>query len=235
MMTSAQGQKSFFFYPAHSKRRAAMKDYEEIIRQKGLPNVGQTVRSKKYGTIWRVIEKREIWKNIEDDPQTQQPRMVPAIYLCYWRIQAGVPPGVGRMIGYTYTLLDKSFETTWEILHNYTYDHYSERLLGEEKGAAGIIELPTRPRRREASSENQRPAEDEGEQDGLEAEGKVIPLRQTRKAVYRAATKEIQKIYQLSRGGLDPIIDEASREAFERGEIEEVRWKDWATYLLNGF
>ena len=27
-----------------------MKEYQEIIREKGLPDVGQQVRSKKYGT-----------------------------------------------------------------------------------------------------------------------------------------------------------------------------------------
>ena len=54
--------------------------HEKVFRQKKLPNVGQTVRSKKYGTLWRVMEKREIWQNIEGDPQT---RMLPAIYLAY--------------------------------------------------------------------------------------------------------------------------------------------------------
>ncbi len=33
-----------------------MKEYEEIMRRKGLPNVGQLVRSKKYNTIWRILE-----------------------------------------------------------------------------------------------------------------------------------------------------------------------------------
>jgi hypothetical protein len=64
--------------------------HEEVFRQKKLPGVGQIVRSKKYGTLWRVMEKREIWQNIEDDPQT---RMLPAIYLAYWKVQKGVLPG----------------------------------------------------------------------------------------------------------------------------------------------
>jgi hypothetical protein len=51
-----------------------MKEYEEIMRQKGLPNVGQLVRSKKYNTIWRVMEKREVWCEIEPDPKTKEPR-----------------------------------------------------------------------------------------------------------------------------------------------------------------
>jgi hypothetical protein len=36
-----------------------MSEYEEIVRQKGLPDVGQFVRSKTYGTLWRVMEKNE--------------------------------------------------------------------------------------------------------------------------------------------------------------------------------
>jgi len=212
-----------------------MKDYEEIIRQKGLPDVGQIVRHKKYGTFWRVLEKREVWQNVADDPRTQQPRMVPAIYLCYWRIQAGVPPGVGRMMGYTYTLLDNTFEATWEILPDYSYDRYSEELLTDRQIEAAVLEFPTAPHRPEVSRPQNRPAEHEEEQKGPGVRGTVIPLRQTKKSIYRAAAKEIQRIYRLSPGGTDPIIDDDSREAFERGEIEEVRWRDWATFLLNGF
>lgn len=87
--------------------------HEEVFRQKNLPGVGQIVRSKKYGTLWRVMEKREIWQNIEDDPQT---RMVPAIYLAYWKVQKGVLPGIGKMFGYAYTLHDNTFEANWEIV-----------------------------------------------------------------------------------------------------------------------
>jgi len=91
-----------------------MKEYEEIIRKKGLPEVGQTVRSIKYGTLWRVMEKREVWQNIEPDPETKEPRMVPAIYLAYWRIRDDMPPGVGKMLGYLYTLYDNTFALNWE-------------------------------------------------------------------------------------------------------------------------
>ena len=87
--------------------------HEEVFRQKKLPNVGQTVRSKKYGTLWRVMEKREIWQNIEGDPQT---RMLPAIYLAYWKVQTRVLPGIGKMFGYAYTLHDNTFEANWKIV-----------------------------------------------------------------------------------------------------------------------
>lgn len=93
-----------------------MKDYEEIIREKGLPEVGQTVRSKKYNTLWRIMEKKEVWQNIDPDPKTGEARMVPAIYLLYWKMQPGMAPGVGKMMGYLYTLYDNTFEANWEII-----------------------------------------------------------------------------------------------------------------------
>jgi hypothetical protein len=89
--------------------------HEEVLRRKKLPDVGQIVRSKKYGTLWRVMEKREIWQNIADDPGSGQPRMLPAVYLAYWKVQKGVLPGIGKMFGYAYTLHDNTFEANWEI------------------------------------------------------------------------------------------------------------------------
>ena len=93
-----------------------MKEYEQIISEKGLPEVGQVVRNKKYGTQWRVMEKREVWKNIAPDPKTAEPRMTPAIYLAYWKITADAPPGVGKMLGYLYTLYDNTFALNWEVM-----------------------------------------------------------------------------------------------------------------------
>ena len=93
-----------------------MKDFEEIIRKKGLPNVGQTVRSKEYGTLWRVMEKKEIWRNIDPDPTTGEPRMVPGIYLLFWKVEEGRRPGVGKMMGFEYTLYDNTFRANWEIV-----------------------------------------------------------------------------------------------------------------------
>jgi len=62
--------------------------------------------------------------------------------------------------------------------------------------------------------------------------GKIVTFHLTRKAVYRAALKGIQKMYQLSGGGTDPIIDDASREIFERGEIDEVEWLNWENFCV---
>ena len=90
--------------------------HDDVIREKKLPRVGQTVRSKKYGTLWRVIEKKEVWQNTTDDPESGEPRLMPAIYLTYWQIRERAQQGIGKMLGYAYTLHDNTFETNWEIV-----------------------------------------------------------------------------------------------------------------------
>ena len=87
--------------------------HDDIISGKKLPRVGDTVKSRKYGTLWRVIEKREVWQNTTD-----LNTIVPAIYLCFWRIKEGQLPGYGKMLGYAYTLHDTTFETNWVVLNN---------------------------------------------------------------------------------------------------------------------
>jgi hypothetical protein len=61
------------------------------------------------------LEEREVWQNIDPDPETGEPRMVPAIYLNYWKLQKACPPGVGKMMGFLYTLYDNTFQVNWEI------------------------------------------------------------------------------------------------------------------------
>ena len=71
---------------------------------------------KKYGTLWRVIEKKEVWQNTSDDPESGNPRLMPAIYLSYWKIKKGERQGIGKMLGYSYTLHDNTFEANWEYV-----------------------------------------------------------------------------------------------------------------------
>ena len=90
--------------------------HDEVFEQKKLPGVGQIVRSKKYGTLWRIMEKREIWQNAMGNPKSGFPRLLPAIYLGYWRVEKGMLPGLGKMFGYSYTLDDNTFAANWEIV-----------------------------------------------------------------------------------------------------------------------
>jgi hypothetical protein len=96
--------------------REKLETHDEVIREKHLPSVGQSVRSLKYGTLWRVIEKREVWLNTVNAADPQDYRVVPAVYLCYWRVQEGQLPGIGRMRGYAYSLHDNTFEANWQVV-----------------------------------------------------------------------------------------------------------------------
>lgn len=83
--------------------------HDHVIKEKNLPRVGQSVRRKLDGTLWRVIEKREVYQRTVDD------QLLPAIQLTYWREQPGQLQGIGEMYGQAYTLHDNLFESNWEI------------------------------------------------------------------------------------------------------------------------
>jgi hypothetical protein len=60
--------------------------------------------------------------------------------------------------------------------------------------------------------------------------GDLVEFRLTKKAIYRAAKREVERMYQVTGGGVDPIVSSESRELFELGLVEEVNWLDWETY-----
>jgi hypothetical protein len=60
--------------------------------------------------------------------------------------------------------------------------------------------------------------------------GDLVEFRLTKKAIYRAARREVVRMYEVTGGGEDPIASSESRELFEMGLVEEVQWLDWETY-----
>jgi len=60
--------------------------------------------------------------------------------------------------------------------------------------------------------------------------GTLLDFHPTRKSILRQARREMERMYQLSAGGQDPIPSNESRELFELGLVEEVEWQDWETY-----
>jgi len=89
--------------------------HDDIIREKKLPSVNQCVRSKKHNTIWRVIGKKELWLKTSDDPKGIECRSTPAVYLYYLRVKGG-SPGIFKILGFTYTLQENTFEANWEVI-----------------------------------------------------------------------------------------------------------------------
>jgi len=92
-----------------------MQGCEEMLRRTGLPGIGAVVRCRTSNSLWRVME-REVWRRVEHDPETDEELVIPTFYLSFWRIEAGVPPGVGQLLGHLYYLDDNSFEANWEIV-----------------------------------------------------------------------------------------------------------------------
>jgi hypothetical protein len=92
-----------------------MDGFEELFQGQGLPEAGSVVRCRRTNSLWRVME-RAVWRWVEEHPESHEALMVPSFYLSFWRIEAGVPPGVGQMLGDLYYLNDNSFAAKWEIV-----------------------------------------------------------------------------------------------------------------------
>ncbi|HDL90640.1 MAG TPA: sodium:proton antiporter [Thermodesulforhabdus norvegica] len=86
--------------------------FRELREKLGLPHVGERVRSKRFNTVWKVIEEKETWIR-------ENGRLIPAIYLRFWREDPSKEPGKGRTMDYRYTPSSPPFETHWEILYDW--------------------------------------------------------------------------------------------------------------------
>jgi len=103
----------------HSERSAYR--FKELRGKMDLPRVGERVRSKRYGTVWKVIEEKEIWLPESADPQGEKPLpdLIPAVSLRYWKEDSSQGPGSGKTMSYRYSRIDPSFQAHWEILYDW--------------------------------------------------------------------------------------------------------------------
>jgi solute carrier family 9B (sodium/hydrogen exchanger), member 1/2 len=103
----------------HGERSAYR--FKELREQLDLPHVGERVVSKDFGTIWKIIEEKEVW--IESDHNTASQGdsrdLRPAIHLRYWKEDAGAGPGKGKTMIYRYSQEDPSFHKHWEVLYDW--------------------------------------------------------------------------------------------------------------------
>ncbi|MDP4978444.1 MAG: sodium:proton antiporter [Desulfobacterales bacterium] len=103
----------------HSERSAYR--FKELRGQMDLPRVGERVRSKRYGTVWKVIEEKETWFPEPADTQGENasPDLIPAVSLRYWKEDSSQGPGSGKTMSYRYSRIDPSFQAHWEILYDW--------------------------------------------------------------------------------------------------------------------
>ena len=85
--------------------------FKEVREKLELPRVGQRLRNKDSGKLWKVIEEKEMWL---DDPGP-----VPSIYLRLWNENSGDGPGTGKTMAIQYKPGDQKFDTHWEILYDW--------------------------------------------------------------------------------------------------------------------
>ena len=94
--------------------------FKELREKLGLPRVGERVRNRRLGTVWKIIEEKERWferrppEGFPDDPF-----LVPAIELRFWQENSGQGPGTGKTLAHSYTQEDPSFQDVWEILYDW--------------------------------------------------------------------------------------------------------------------
>jgi hypothetical protein len=95
--------------------------FKELRETLSLPHVGERVRSKHSGRIWKVIEQKEVWL---EEPATEEssedaPTIFPAIYLRYWGEETSNERGKGKTISFFYSHKEPSFLDHWEILYDW--------------------------------------------------------------------------------------------------------------------
>lgn len=94
--------------------------FQQIRENLALPRVGERVRSKRFDTVWKIIEEKEVWLKHPGASavQGQAPSPVPAISLRFWKEDKDRDPGTGKTQTYRYSQIDPSFHDQWEILYD---------------------------------------------------------------------------------------------------------------------
>lgn len=94
--------------------------FKELREKLGLPHVGERVLNKRHGTVWKVIEQKELWlgRSGPSKPGDPELRFTPAICLRFWKEHNG-RPGTGKTISFQYSPQDPSFPDHWEILYDW--------------------------------------------------------------------------------------------------------------------
>ena len=87
--------------------------FKDLRAKLELPRVGERVRRRRDGTLWKVIEERESWI---EGPGGEA---VPAIELRLWNEQKSTSQGKGDTQYITFTPSSQPFATDWEIIYDW--------------------------------------------------------------------------------------------------------------------
>ena len=85
--------------------------FKELREKLDLPHVGERLRHKRSGIIWKVIEEKEVWQ--------EHPHPVPAIEFRLWQEKSASEPGTGKTILCRYSQASPVFNNQWEVLYDW--------------------------------------------------------------------------------------------------------------------
>ncbi len=92
--------------------------FKELRQKLELPRVGERVRCRRDGSLWKVIEEREFWlENNNGNAEILQP--TPAIELRLWREEKDSDPGQGQTTYRIYKPGDAPFTAEWEVIYDW--------------------------------------------------------------------------------------------------------------------
>jgi NhaP-type Na+/H+ or K+/H+ antiporter len=95
--------------------------FKDLREKQELPHVGERIRSKKFGTIWKIIEEKEMWieKPVLYGSSAPGVNLIPAIQLRCWSEDNSPGPGKGKTISCRYSQIDLPFHDHWEVLYDW--------------------------------------------------------------------------------------------------------------------
>jgi hypothetical protein len=95
--------------------------FKELREKMELPHVGERIINKRLGSVWKVIEEKEIWT--KDGLRPEVPggsgELIPAIQFCFWQEDTSNGPGTGKTVSQCYSQQGPSFKDHWEILYDW--------------------------------------------------------------------------------------------------------------------
>lgn len=92
--------------------------FRDLREKLGLPRVGERVRHKRFNTVWKVIEEREMWHRTTNS-DTGEVVLIPVIYMRFWCKETASGPGTGKTMDWRYSPASPSFDAYWEILYDW--------------------------------------------------------------------------------------------------------------------
>jgi len=95
--------------------------FKELREMMGLPRVGERILNKRLGTVWKVIEEKEIWMKDGErrDKADASGELIPAFQFRFWKEDTSSGPGTGKTVSHRYSREDPSFQDHWEIIYDW--------------------------------------------------------------------------------------------------------------------